>query len=57
MLYYAAVFFAIAIAAAVLGFGGFAAGAAGIARILFFVFLIGTIVSLVIGGVNRAGQA
>jgi uncharacterized membrane protein YtjA (UPF0391 family) len=39
MLYWAAVFFVIALVAAVLGFGGIAAGAAGIAKILFIVFL------------------
>ena len=39
MLYWAAVFFIIALIAAVLGFGGIAAGAAGIAKILFFIFL------------------
>ena len=49
MLYYAAVFFVIAIIAAVLGFGGIAAGATEIAKILFFVFLIITAVTLVIG--------
>jgi uncharacterized membrane protein YtjA (UPF0391 family) len=40
MLYYAVVFFVIAIIAAILGFGGIAAGAAGIAKVLFVVFLI-----------------
>ena len=40
MLYYAVVFFVIALIAAVFGFGGIAAGAAGIAKILFFVFLV-----------------
>jgi len=40
MLYYAIVFFIVAIIAAILGFGGIAAGAAGIAKILFVVFLI-----------------
>jgi uncharacterized membrane protein YtjA (UPF0391 family) len=40
MLYYAVVFFVIALIAAVLGFGGLAAGAAGIAKILFVVFLV-----------------
>jgi uncharacterized membrane protein YtjA (UPF0391 family) len=40
MLYYAVMFFVIALIAAVLGFGGLAAGAAGIAKILFFVFLV-----------------
>jgi uncharacterized membrane protein YtjA (UPF0391 family) len=49
MLYWAAVFFIIALAAAVFGFGGIAAGAAGIAKILFFVFLIFGLVSLVMG--------
>ena len=38
--YYAVVFFVIALIAAVLGFGGLAAGAAGIAKLLFFVFLV-----------------
>lgn len=45
MLYYAVVFFVIAIVAAILGFGGIAAGAAGIAKILFFVFLILAIIT------------
>jgi uncharacterized membrane protein YtjA (UPF0391 family) len=40
MLYWAAVFFVIAIGAAILGFGGLAAGAAGIAKTLFIVFLV-----------------
>jgi uncharacterized membrane protein YtjA (UPF0391 family) len=57
MLHYAAVFFVIAIVAAVLGFGGLAAGAAGIAKILFFIFLLGAIASLIIGGINRASRA
>jgi uncharacterized membrane protein YtjA (UPF0391 family) len=38
MLYWAAVFFVIALVAAIFGFGGIAAGAAGIAKTLFFVF-------------------
>ena len=38
MLYWAAVFFVIALIAAVFGFGGIAAGAAEIAKILFFIF-------------------
>jgi uncharacterized membrane protein YtjA (UPF0391 family) len=40
MLYYALVFFVIALIAAVFGFGGIAAGAVEIGKILFFVFLI-----------------
>jgi uncharacterized membrane protein YtjA (UPF0391 family) len=49
MLYYAGVFFIIAIIAAVFGFGGIAAGAVSIAKILFFIFLIGFVVTLVLG--------
>jgi uncharacterized membrane protein YtjA (UPF0391 family) len=49
MLYYAVVFFIIAIIAAVFGFGGIAAGAAGIAKILFVVFLILAIISFLTG--------
>ncbi|NJL56580.1 DUF1328 domain-containing protein [bacterium] len=47
MLYYAAIFFVVALVAAVLGFGGIAAGAAEIAKILFYVFLALTAISLV----------
>jgi uncharacterized membrane protein YtjA (UPF0391 family) len=39
MLYYAVVFFVIALIAAMFGFGGIASSAAGIAKILFFVFV------------------
>jgi uncharacterized membrane protein YtjA (UPF0391 family) len=49
MLYWAAVFFVIALAAAVFGFGGIAASAAGIAKILFAVFLVLAVVSLIFG--------
>jgi uncharacterized membrane protein YtjA (UPF0391 family) len=49
MLYWAAVFFIIALLAAFFGFGGLAAGAAGMAKILFFVFLVLAIVSLIFG--------
>jgi len=45
----AAVFFVIAIIAAVFGFGGIAVGAAGIAKILFFLFIILAVVSLIFG--------
>ena len=40
MLHYAAVFFIIALIAAVFGFGGIAAGAVEISKLLFFVFII-----------------
>jgi uncharacterized membrane protein YtjA (UPF0391 family) len=47
MLYWAAIFFLIAIVAGVFGFGVIATSAAGIAKILFFVFLVFAIVSLI----------
>lgn len=46
MLYYSIVFFLVAVAAAILGFGGIAGAASGIAQILFFVFLVLFVVSL-----------
>ncbi len=49
MLYWAAVFFVIALVAAILGFGGIASSAAGIAKILFFVFLVLGALSLIFG--------
>lgn len=53
MLRYAAIFFVIALIAAVFGFGGIAVGAAEIAKILFFVFLVLFVVSLVAGLIRR----
>jgi uncharacterized membrane protein YtjA (UPF0391 family) len=53
MLYYALVFFVVAIVAAVFGFGGIATASAGIAKVLFFIFLVLFIVSLVAGGMRR----
>jgi uncharacterized membrane protein YtjA (UPF0391 family) len=47
MLYYALVFFIIAIVAALFGFGGVAVAFAGFAKILFFLFLVLFLVSLV----------
>lgn len=49
MLYWAAVFFIIAMVAAWLGFGGIAASAAGIAKILFLVFLILAVITFFVG--------
>ena len=49
MLYWAAVFFVIALLAAIFGFGGLAASAAGVAKILFFVFLVFALVSFLFG--------
>jgi uncharacterized membrane protein YtjA (UPF0391 family) len=53
MLQAAAVFFVIAIIAAIFGFGGIAAGATEIAKILFFIFLIVFVVSLIMGLMRR----
>jgi uncharacterized membrane protein YtjA (UPF0391 family) len=53
MLYWAAVFFVLAIIAALFGFGGIAAGAVAIAKVLFYIFLIALLVSLILGLVQR----
>jgi uncharacterized membrane protein YtjA (UPF0391 family) len=53
MLYWALVFFIIAIVAAFFGFGGIATTAASIAQILFFVFLVIFLVALVMGIAGR----
>lgn len=53
MLRWAAIFFVIALVAAVLGFGGIAAGATEIAKILFFVFLIIFVVTLIMGMMRK----
>jgi uncharacterized membrane protein YtjA (UPF0391 family) len=56
MLYWAAVFFIIAIVAGILGFGGVSAAASGIAQVLFFVFLVIFLIALVMGmGRRRSG--
>ncbi|HSI33581.1 MAG: DUF1328 domain-containing protein [Phycisphaerae bacterium] len=53
MLYWAAVFFIIAIIAAVFGFGGIASGAGSIATVLFWIFLVLFVISLLFGVVRR----
>ena len=53
MLYWAAVFFVVALIAAVFGFGGIAASAVGVAKILFFVFLILAVVSFIANTARR----
>lgn len=53
MLYWAVVFFVIALIAAVFGFGGVASSAAGIAQILFAIFVVLFIVSIIMGLVRR----
>ena len=53
MLQWAAVFFVIAIIAALFGFGGIAAGAVEIAKVLFFIFIVIFAVTLVLGLLRR----
>lgn len=55
MLYWALIFFLVAIVAAIFGFGGIAAGASSIAQILFFLFIVLFIVSLIFGLVRKGG--
>jgi uncharacterized membrane protein YtjA (UPF0391 family) len=56
MLYYALMFFIIALVAAFFGFFGVATAAAGIAKILFYIFLIVFLVTLVMG-LGRRGTS
>src|SRR5215831_5100428 len=53
MLYYALVFFIVALVAALFGFGGIAAGAASIAKILFMLFLVMAVVVFLLGLFRR----
>jgi uncharacterized membrane protein YtjA (UPF0391 family) len=53
MLQLAAVFFVIALIAAIFGFGGIAAGAVEIAKVLFFIFLVVFVVTLIMGLIRR----
>ena len=53
MLYWSAVFFIIALLAALFGFGGIADGATSIAKVLFFLFLVLFVISLVLGMFRR----
>ena len=56
MLRWAIIFFLVAIAAGVFGFGGVSAGAAMIAKWLFFIFVVLFIVSIVMHGAKKAGK-
>ena len=55
MLRYAAIFFVIALVAALFGFTGIAVGAAEIAKILFYIFVILFVVSLIWGLMSGTG--
>ncbi|GGD94516.1 hypothetical protein GCM10010911_61490 [Paenibacillus nasutitermitis] len=54
MLRYAAIFFIIAIIAAIFGFGGIVESAAGIAKVLFFIFIVLFVISLITGRKNSS---
>ena len=54
MLYWASIFFVIAIIAAIFGFGITAAAAAGIGKVLFVLALIGCLVTIVMHIGRRA---
>lgn len=54
MLYWALVFFVVAIIAGVLGFGGVAIVAAGMAKLLFYIFLVVFLITLVMGLSRRS---
>ncbi|MFP4580052.1 MAG: DUF1328 domain-containing protein [Candidatus Sumerlaeia bacterium] len=53
MLYWALIFFIVAVVAALFGFGVIASAAASIAKILFFIFLVLFIISLFAGLTTR----
>ena len=53
MLWWAVVFFLIAVVAGIFGFGGIAEASADIAQILFFIFLVIFILSLIFGLMRR----
>lgn len=49
MLTWTLIFLVVSLIAGALGFGGVSSASAGIARVLFMVFLIGLVVSLILG--------
>jgi uncharacterized membrane protein YtjA (UPF0391 family) len=53
MLYWALIFFIVAIIAAAFGFGGIAAGAETVALWLFWIFIIVFLVTLILGLMRR----
>lgn len=55
MLYWALLFFIVAIVAGIFGFGGISAAASGIAKLLFVLFLVMFAASLIIYAVNGSG--
>jgi uncharacterized membrane protein YtjA (UPF0391 family) len=53
MLYWALMFFVVALVAALFGFTGISLAAAGVAKILFFIFLVLFLVSLIAHAARR----
>lgn len=53
MLYWAAVFFVIALISGVFGFGGLATVSAGVAQLLFFIFLALFVVALIARAIRK----
>jgi len=53
MLYWSAVFFVIALVAALFGFGNLSESAGDIAKVLFFIFVVLFVISLVAGMFRR----
>jgi uncharacterized membrane protein YtjA (UPF0391 family) len=56
MLSWAVAFFILALVAAFFGFGGIASSAAGIAKVLLVLFVIGFIISLLLGWRGGRGR-
>lgn len=57
MIYWSAIFFIIAIVAALFGFGGIADGATSIAKVLFFLFIVLFLLSLLTGLFRRGNRS
>lgn len=55
MLYWALIFFIVAVIAGAFAFGGIASASAGVAQVLFFVFLVLLVLSLVLHLVRGRG--
>ncbi len=52
MLTWTLIFLVVSLVAGALGFGGASSAAAGIAKVLFAIFLIGFLISLILGFTN-----
>lgn len=52
MLTWTLIFLVVSLIAGALGFGGVSSASAGIARILFLIFVIGLVVSLILGATH-----